>query len=79
MIGLMERERLDGVLTVKVPARWLELLDGLGDPEERDRGKVVRKILRDVLRTRGLLLDSDSSPPAGPKTADRTAVRRGSR
>jgi hypothetical protein len=59
MILPMKRDALDGVLTVKVPIRWIELLDGMGNPDEKDRGRVVRKILREGLIAAGRLREDE--------------------
>lgn len=55
------KERLEGVLTVKVPVEWLELLDRLSDPDEEENGRrsrVTRKIIRKALVREGLLTAS---------------------
>jgi len=70
----MDRERLDGTLSVKVPAHWLDLIDGLGDPEERDRGRVVRKLLRKALEDEGVLPSTDTVAEV-PEAYDRPKAR----
>jgi len=62
----MEHEPLDGMLAVKVPRRWLDLIDSLGDPGERDRGKVLRRLLRKALESEGLLPSSSSAEEKTP-------------